>query len=69
MDRKPCNNGFYFMDSYLYKPVTMTNVYRITECSLQGRRAFKVSNYQGKHLDLYLNGEVSRGDGNNRFIA
>ena len=23
MDRKPCNNGFYFMDSYLYKPVTM----------------------------------------------
>ena len=24
MDRKPCNNGFYFMDSYLYKPVTMT---------------------------------------------
>ena len=24
MDRKPCNNGFYFMDSYLYKPVTMS---------------------------------------------
>ena len=26
MDRKPCNNGFYFMDSYLYKPVTMVSI-------------------------------------------